>query len=116
MKRGEIYFVDLSGTIGSEVNKVRPCIVVQNNTGNTFGNTTVVIPISHKSRKLLPTQMVVESDMFVNGFELVDGVAQCEQIRTVDKSRVSNYIGTLKPSAMEKLNTAILRSLGILSL
>lgn len=113
MRRGEIYYVDLSGTRGSEVSKERPCIIIQNDVGNKFGATTIIVPISHKSRRLLPTQMELTCDMLESGLTAIDGVVQCEQVRTVDKTRVGTLLGALTPEALKILNKALLISMGL---
>lgn len=113
MRRGEIYYFDLGENRGSEVNKVRPCVVIQNNVGNKYSPTTIVAPISHgKNRQ--PTQIALKDWMQKGQFEKLDGVVQTEQIRTVDKSRmVSSVVGMLNYKAMNLINEALLISIGI---
>lgn len=113
--KGEIYMIDLGLNKGSEVNKIRPCIILQNNIGNKYSPTTIIAPISHRNarKKLLPTQIELKDDMVLG--EKIDGVILLEQIRTVDKGRITsdNSIGFILPEAMEKIRDALFISLDL---
>ncbi len=115
LKRGEIYLVNLGITEGSEVNKTRPCILLQNDIGNKFSPTTIIAPISNRHRgKLLTTHVLLANNMFVNERDSIDGVVLLEQIRTVDKSRiVSNAVGKLTTDSMKLIRIATLVSLSL---
>ena len=109
--KGEIYMIDLGLNKGSEVNK----IILQNNIGNKYSPTTIIAPISHRNarKKLLPTQIELKDDMVLG--EKIDGVILLEQIRTVDKGRITsdNSIGFILPEAMEKIRDALFISLDL---
>ena len=109
VKRGEIYYADLSPVVGSEQGGVRPVLIVQNDTGNKFSPTTIVAAITSKSDKAkLPTHVVVHAD----GLEM-ESVVLLEQIRTIDKRRLIWYSGKLDKAAMGRVDHAIIVSFGI---
>lgn len=106
--RKEVYYVNLGGgTLGSEVQKTRPCIIVSNDTGNKFSNTVIVCPISTKDGKILPTHSKLSSNSFVKG------VILSEHVRSVDKSRLGTKIGRISDREMEEVEKTLLISLGI---
>lgn len=114
VKRGQIYWVDLGRGEGSELEKVRPCVVIQNNIGNTYSPTTIVVPISHRtSNKNQPTQVILEEYMQEKGLEYVDGIVMAEQIRTIDKSRIKSLTGALLPKTMDLIDKALKISIGL---
>ncbi len=109
VKRGELYYADLSPVVGSEQGGVRPVLVVQNDTGNKYSPTVIAAAVTsriHKAR--LPTHIELPRD-----FGLAkDSVILLEQIRTIDKRRLMSRIGELPASTMSRVNRAILISLG----
>ena len=110
IKRGEIYFADLSPVIGSEQGGVRPVLVVQNNVGNKYSPTIIAAAItSHLEKAKLPTHIQLPAEKF--GLPK-DSVVLLEQIRTLDKKRLKEKIGELPISMMTKVNEALLISLG----
>lgn len=110
IKRGEIYFADLSPVIGSEQGGVRPVLVVQNNVGNKYSPTIIAAAITSQLEKAkLPTHIQLPAEKF--GL-LKDSVVLLEQIRTLDKKRLKEKIGELPISMMTKVNEALLISLG----
>lgn len=113
IRRGEIYYVDLGENIGSELNKVRPCVIIQNNVGNQHSPTTIVIPISHRKSSTLPTQVGLTRWMQEKDFKFLDGVIMAEQIRTVDKKRLQSLAGALLPNAMNLVDKAVCISIGV---
>lgn len=118
LKRGQVYYIDLGVNEGSEVNGVRPCIIVQNDIGNKHSPTTIVIPISHRSngeknKRILPTQFILKSWMQESGFKYLDGIVMAEQIKTIDKTRIQSLAGALLPETMNKVDNIIKVSLGI---
>lgn len=114
VKRGQIYYVDLDGGRGSEVQKTRPCLVIQNDIGNKYSPTTIIVPISHRKDNIgQPTQVVLEKNMQESGMEFIDGVIMTEQIRTVDKSRIKSLAGALLPEAMHLVDKALAVSIGL---
>lgn len=113
-RKGEVYNVDLGETRGSEVKKIRPCVVVQNDIGNKFAPTLIIIPITHRPNRNQPTQLQLQDFMFEEATKKIDGMILAEQIRTVDKSRIlSPRIGKLTRQAIEMVDRAILISMGI---
>lgn len=110
IKRGEIYFADLSPVIGSEQGGVRPVLVVQNNVGNKYSPTIIAAAITSQLEKVkLPTHIQLPAEKF--GLPK-DSVVLLEQIRTLDKKRLKEKIGELPISMMTKVNEALLISLG----
>ncbi len=110
IKRGELYYADLSPVVGSEQGGIRPILVVQNDTGNKYSPTIIAAAITSKLNKAkLPTHIEIGA----NEFGLVkDSVILLEQIRTLDKRRLKERIGELPLGTMRKVNTALLISLG----
>lgn len=110
--RGELYYADLSPIVGSEQGGVRPVLIIQNNLGNKHSPTVIVAAITSRTTKaLIPTH--------VNIRKTPDGLKQdstvlTEQVRTIDKRRLREYIGRLSPSQMAAIDQAMLTSLGLL--
>lgn len=111
IKRGEIYYADLSPVVGSEQGGIRPILIVQNDTGNKYSPTIIAAAITSKINKAkLPTHI----ELSANEYGLIkDSVILLEQIRTLDKKRLKERIGELSPITMRKVNTALLISLGV---
>ncbi|GAA4075000.1 MAG TPA: type II toxin-antitoxin system PemK/MazF family toxin [Bacilli bacterium] len=111
VKRGEVYFADLSPVVGSEQGGVRPVLVIQNNIGNRFSPTVIVAAITAQIQKAkLPTHVEIEAEKY--GFER-DSVILLEQIRTIDKQRLTDKITQLDEQMMDKINQALEISLGL---
>lgn len=112
VKRGDVFFADLSPVVGSEQGGVRPVLVIQNDIGNRFSPTVIVAAITAQIQKAkLPTH--VEIDAKVYGFDR-DSVILLEQIRTIDKQRLTDKITHLDDEMMNKVNDALLISLGLI--
>ncbi|MCI6157575.1 type II toxin-antitoxin system PemK/MazF family toxin [Peptoniphilaceae bacterium SGI.137] len=110
VKRGDIFFADLSPVIGSEQGGVRPVVVIQNNVGNQYSPTTIVAPMtSQLTRHRLPTHVRVKSDKGLPK----DSVILMEQIRTIDKKRLLEKIGSFGASMMNDIDAAIRISIGL---
>ena len=109
IKRGDIYYADLSPVIGSEQGGLRPVLIVQNDIGNKYSPTIIAAAVTSKINKArLPTHIELPS-----AYGLVkDSVILLEQIRTLDKRRLKERIGELPPATMQRVNEAILISLG----
>ena len=108
IKRGEIYYADLSPVVGSEQGGIRPVIILQNDTGNCYSPTTIVVAVTSKTTKnYLPTHIRVHSSTLRK-----NSVAMLEQIRTIDKQRILGYIGQIDDRTMQNINRAINVSLG----
>ncbi|MCR4962514.1 MAG: type II toxin-antitoxin system PemK/MazF family toxin [Firmicutes bacterium] len=111
VKRGEIYFAELNPVLGSEQGGTRPVLIVQNDIGNTYSPTTIVMPITSKTDKTkLPTH--VELSRRESGLSR-DSVLLAEQIRTIDKSRLKQRVAVLDKSAMYKISEAMAVSIGL---
>lgn len=109
VKRGEVYYADLSPVIGSEQGGVRPVLIVQNNIGNKFSPTVIAAAITSQINKAkLPTHIELS---FATGLPK-DSVVLLEQIRTIDKSRLQERIGELPEDTMRRVNNALMISLG----
>ena len=109
IKRNEIYYADLSPVVGSEQGGVRPVLVIQNDTGNKYSPTTIVAAITSRQNKAkLPTHIEITENVFEK-----DSIVLLEQIRTVDKRRLKEYVGKLDNGTMERVNKAISISVGL---
>ena len=109
-RRGDIYLANLNPHKGSEQGGTRPVLVLQNNAGNFHAPTIIVAPITTRLHKLnLPTHHLLGRE----GGLYCDSMVELEQIRTIDKARVTAYIGRLGRKTMEEIEEAVLKSLGI---
>lgn len=107
IKRGDVYYADLFGVIGSEQGGVRPVVVVQNDKGNKYSTTLIVAPISKKMTKPpLPTHVIFS----VSQLNYVSMIL-LEQLRTIDKKRLGQWICTLDKPTIEKIDRALRISL-----
>ncbi|MFD1737679.1 type II toxin-antitoxin system endoribonuclease NdoA [Bacillus salitolerans] len=112
VKRGDVYFADLSPVVGSEQGGVRPVLVLQNDIGNRFSPTVIVAAITAQIQKAkLPTHVEIDAKRY--GFER-DSVILLEQIRTIDKQRLTDKITHLDDEMMEKVDEALQISLGLI--
>jgi len=112
VKRGDVYFADLSPVVGSEQGGVRPVLVIQNDIGNRFSPTVIVAAITAQIQKAkLPTHVEINAKKY--GFER-DSVLLLEQIRTIDKQRLTDKITHLDEEMMEKIDEALQISLGLI--
>ena len=109
IRRGDIYYADLSPVIGSEQGGLRPVLIVQNDVGNKHSPTVVVAAITSRLGKAkLPTHVNLSSEKLSK-----DSIVLLEQIRTIDKCRLVEYIGKATPEEMEFIEKALLVSVGI---
>ena len=110
IKRGELYYADLSPVIGSEQGGVRPVLVVQNDVGNRYSPTIIAAAVTSQLGKAkLPTHIALSAGDY--GLPK-DSVVLLEQIRTIDKRRLREKIGELPVGLMRKVNDALMISLG----
>ena len=110
MRRGQVYYVDLGQPVGSEQGRRRPCVIIQNNAGNDHSQTTIIVPMTAKHKKHLPTHVETtgeDKNLFIGSIILM------EQIQTVDKSRVEEYICNLSKDTMRRVDEAICISLAL---
>jgi mRNA interferase MazF len=111
VKRGEIYYADLSPVVGSEQGGVRPVLIVQNDVGNRYSPTVIAAAItSQRDKNRLPTHIELQAEKC--GLAK-DSIVLLEQIRTIDKRRLKDKMGELDLSAMDKVNTALSISFGL---
>ncbi|MCD7959806.1 MAG: type II toxin-antitoxin system PemK/MazF family toxin [Ruminococcus sp.] len=111
VKRGEIYYADLSPVVGSEQGSIRPVLIVQNDIGNRHSPTVIAAAItSRRDKAKLPTHIDVQA----TGCGLTkDSVVLLEQIRTLDKRRLKDRMGTLDAPSMTKVDHALEVSFGL---
>ena len=110
VKRGEIYYADLSPVVGSEQGGVRPVVIIQNDIGNKYSPTVIVAAVTSQINKAkLPTHIELSQEAY--GLPK-DSVVLLEQIRTIDKRRLKEKICEIDLQKMKKINLSILISLG----
>ena len=111
VKRGDIYYADLSPVVGSEQGGMRPVLIVQNDMGNRYSPTVIAAAItSRKDKTQLPTHISVSAD----GCGLVkDSIVLLEQIRTLDKRRLKEHMGSLGSGEMTRVDRALSVSFGL---
>jgi mRNA interferase MazF len=111
VKRGDIYYADLSPVIGSEQGGVRPVLIVQNDVGNKYSPTVIAAAITSRLEKNnLPTHIEVDA---VNCGLSKNSVVLLEQVRTIDKRRLREKMGALDTNDMGKVNQALSVSFGL---
>ena len=113
VKRGDIFYADLSPVIGSEQGGLRPVLIVQNDVGNRYSPTVIAAAITSRlSKAKLPTHI----DVYAERFGLVkDSVILLEQIRTIDKARLREKMGHVDDVLMQRVDNAISISFGLTS-
>ncbi|MBE6824169.1 MAG: type II toxin-antitoxin system PemK/MazF family toxin [Ruminococcaceae bacterium] len=113
IKRGDIYYADLSPVIGSEQGGVRPVLIVQNDVGNRFSPTVIAAAItSQQTKAKLPTHIAIGAQS--SGLSK-DSVVLLEQVRTIDKKRLKEKMGTVDQNSMKEINDAISVSFGLVT-
>ena len=113
IRRGDIYYADLSPVVGSEQGGIRPVLIVQNDVGNRFSPTVIAAAItSQKDKARLPTHIQVDS---VGSGLAKDSIVLLEQIRTIDKKRLKDHMGRLDDFSMKRVNQALQVSFGLAS-
>ncbi len=115
LRRGDLYLCSLDPTIGHEIRKTRPALVIQNDIGNRFSPLTIVAAVtSAVSPVLYPIEVVVEPDS-VNGLDVRSSI-RLDQIRTMDRQRLLRRLGTVDPITMDRVDEALKISLGLVRL
>ncbi len=111
IKRGDIFYADLSPVVGAEQGVIRPVLIVQNDVGNKFSPTVIAAEITSQQFKTrMPTHISVNAS--VCGLSK-DSVVLLEQIRTLDKKRLKEKMGNLPDSDMNKIDDALSVSIGL---
>jgi mRNA interferase MazF len=107
MKRGEVWWVDFSGTVGGEIQKERPAVIVSNDASNRHLNRVQIVPLTSTVDRLYPSEAIV----------LVRGKrhkAMADQLTTVSKTRLSNRVGRVSPAGLKGVEQVIRVQLGLL--
>ena len=111
VRRGDIYYADLSPVVGSEQGGIRPVLIVQNDVGNRFSPTVIAAAItSQKDKNKLPTHIQVNAND--SGLSK-DSIVLLEQVRTIDKQRLKEKMGRLDDASMSRINQALSVSFGL---
>ena len=107
--RGEVYLVDFGIGYGSEQGGVRPAVIVQNNIGNKYSPTTIVVPVTSRQTKAhIPTHVRVKGACLTK-----KSLALTEQVATIDKRRIIRKMGNIKLKSLFKIGTALMIGLGL---
>lgn len=107
--RGDIFYADLGMTIGSEQGGVRPVLIIQNDEGNKFSPTVIIAAITGSKKARIPTHVTVLNIPALRR----ESIVLLEQIRTIDKSRLNEYIGRISIEMQRKIDRALAVSVGI---
>lgn len=109
IKRGDVYYATFGAAVGSEQKGERPVLIIQNDTGNRWSPTVIVAAVSSRIKKTaLPTHVEIDADFLAK-----DSIALLEQVRTIDKSRLGVFLGTVNDDTMKKIDVAIKISMGV---
>lgn len=111
IKRGDIYYADLNPTVGCEQGGVRPVLIIQNNTGNHFSPTVIAAAITGRRKRYMPTHVLLGEK---GTRRLADSRVMLEQVRTIDRRRLKEYVGHADEETMRKVDGAIAVSLGLM--
>ena len=110
MRRGDVYYADLRPVIGSEQGGVRPVLIVQNDVGNKFSPTVIITPLTSKPKKLTqPTHVAIGKRFGLSEYSY----ALLEQIRTIDRARILDYVGHADEYMMSRIDRALRVSLNL---
>ena len=111
LRRGEVYLVNFDPTIGAEIKKTRPALVIQNDIANRHSPITIVAAVTSKfDERLYPTEVLIRPP---EGGVSEDSVVLLNQIRSIDKARLIKRLGALKPTTMQKVDQALQISVGL---
>lgn len=110
MQKGDIYWANLDPTIGSEIAKKRPVVIVSNDINNRFGATVTIVPITSSTDKIYPFEVLLTEN---EGGLRNESKVKANQIRTIDKLRIERKIGSLNDTKLKEVEEAILIHLGI---
>lgn len=113
-RRGEVYLLNFDPTLGAEIQKTRPALIVQNDIANRHSAITIVAAVSSQFDEILyPTEILTKAP---EGGLRTDSVILLNQIRSIDKRRLGRRLGTLRPETMRRVDHAILISLGLVEI
>ena len=108
--RGDVFFADLNPVVGSEIGGIRPVVILQNNIGNKYSTTLIAAVTSRARRHLLPTHVKLG---IPTGGLTEDTTVLLEQLRTIDKRRLKQFIGHMDEDTMKRIDKAAVRSMGL---
>jgi len=112
MKRGDIFFADLDPTVGSEIRKKRPVLIVSNNANNKMASTVTIVPLTSNIKKVYPFEVLM---MAAKTSLSKDSKAQCHQVRTISKLRIQGKkSGVASGQVMSKVDAALKLHLDLL--
>lgn len=100
MRKGDIYFANLDPSIGSETKKKRPVLIVSNNSQNTYSDRVIIAPITSKASKVYPFETSISCNK-------IHGKVMCDQIRTLDKQRLSDFQGHVSQTIITQVEKAL---------
>jgi len=109
-KRGEIWYVNLDPTLGAEIKKTRPALIISNDVNNEYAATITVLPITDKGEKVYPFEVALNPHK--TGLNKESKV-KCQQIRTVDKVRLIKKVGQVDEDIVQAIQSALRIHLGI---
>lgn len=109
-KRGQIWLVRLGPTCGAEIKKVRPALIISNDVNNQYAGTVTVLPITEKGKKVYPFEVSLTPKG--NGLKKASKI-KCQQIRTIDKSRLLKVLGSIGTDIMREVERALLIHLAV---
>lgn len=110
-RRGEVYYVSFDPTLGAEIRKTRPALVLQNDVANRHSPITIVAALTSQfDETLYPTEVLVRAP---EGGLAADSVVLLNQIRSIDKQRLARRLGSLRPATMRQVDRAVQISLGL---
>jgi len=113
-RRGEVWLVALDPTVGSEIQKTRPAVVIQNDHSNRTAQTTIVAPLTSTVRpRMYPTEVLVAAG---EGGCRVDSIVLLRQLRCIDRARLIRRLGMLRPDTVACVDQALLITLGLVEL
>jgi mRNA interferase MazF len=104
IKRGNIYLANLDPTIGSEINKIRPVVVISNDINNKYSNTISILPITSNTKSIYPFEVFLEAGI---GNLPKNSKAKADQIRTIDKLRLIKEVGSLSENHLKLIEEAV---------
>lgn len=110
-KRSEVYYVSFDPTVGAEIRKTRPALIIQNDVGNTHSPATIVAAVTSTTREAYPYEVSLPAG---EGGLPKDSIVLLNQIRTIDKKRLGRKLGTISPETMRKVERALAISLGLI--
>ena len=114
-RRGEIFLVAFDPTVGREIKKTRPALIIQNDIGNRYGELTIVAAITSKTSPVMyPVEVIVQPSR-ANGLQVLSAIL-LDQVRTVDRKRLIKRLGLIDPSTMRRVDEAIQVSFGLIQI